>query len=98
MPRLIRTIPIMSRISQRLTWRPGVNQRASRGFIRRGAKSAQSLAQLFLNSFGAHFVTSFGPFPFHSNRAYNPDRTSGDTGDPVHGACSIGTKEVVSEW
>src|SRR6266576_1348611 len=58
MPRLTRTIPTIRRTSQRLTWRPGVNQRTTRGFIRKGATGAPSLAQHFLNSFPARFVTS----------------------------------------
>src|SRR5881392_2651006 len=58
----MRTIPTMRRTSQRLTWRPGVNQRTTRGFIRKGATGAPSLAQHFLNSFGTHFVTSIGPY------------------------------------
>src|SRR5207249_7594633 len=44
------TIPKIRRTSHRLTWRPGVNQRTTRGFIRKGATGAPSLAQDFLNS------------------------------------------------
>src|SRR5438552_8903367 len=58
----MRTIPTMRRTSQRLTWRPGVNQRTTRGFIRKGATGAPSLAQHFLNSFQADFVTSRRPY------------------------------------
>src|SRR5437764_14857193 len=86
-------MPTMSKPSQRLTWRPGVNQRTTRGFIRRGAKSAQSLAQHFYNHFLAGFVTSIGPFPCQSNRAYNPDRIRRVRRITVRGARN-GTKEV----
>src|SRR5438094_7474612 len=71
MPRLTRTIPTIRRTSQRLTWRPGVNQRTTRGFIRKGATGAPSVAQHFLNSFPARFVTSIGPYAGPRKRAYN---------------------------
>src|SRR5947208_5150262 len=74
MPRLTRTIPTIRRTSQRLTWRPGVNQRTTRGFIRKGATGAPSLAQHFLNSFPARFVTSIGPYAAPRKRAYNRPR------------------------
>src|SRR5438105_6361927 len=68
------TMPRIRRTSQRLTWRPGVNQRTTRGFIRKGATGAPSLAQHFLNSFPARFVTSIGPYPGPRKRAYNRRR------------------------
>src|SRR2546423_10568231 len=71
MPRLTRTIPTIRRTSQRLTWRPGVNQRTTRGFIRKGATGAPSLAQHFLNSFPARFVTSIGPYAGPRKLTYN---------------------------
>src|SRR2546428_5984511 len=70
----MRTIPTMRRTSQRLTWRPGVNQRTTRGFIRKGATGAPSLAQHFWNSFPARFVTSIGPYAGPRKRAYNRRR------------------------
>src|SRR6266851_4021677 len=68
------TMPRIRRPSHRLTWRPGVNQRTTRGFIRIGATGAPSLAQHFLNSISADFVTSIGPYPGRWKRAYNPLR------------------------
>src|ERR1700686_3022283 len=70
------TRPTVKRTSHRLTWRPGVNQRTTRGFIRMGATGAPSLAQHFLNSIAAHFVTSIGPYPGRRKRAYNPVRVA----------------------
>src|SRR6266550_2261558 len=68
MPRLTRTIPTIRRTSQRLTWRPGVNQRTTRGFIRKGATGAPSLAQHFSNSLSPCFVTSRRPYAGGRNR------------------------------
>src|SRR5438876_5250412 len=92
MPRLTRTIPTIRRTSQRLTWRPGVNQRTTRGFIRKGATGAPSLAQHFLNSFHADFVTSIGLYSGPRRRAYNRPRVLGSVLGPVHAASCQGKR------
>src|ERR1700737_771459 len=70
------TRPTVKRTSHRLTWRPGVNQRTTRGFIRMGGTGAPSLAQHFLNSISAHFSTTIWPHRAWRGGAYNPLRVS----------------------
>src|ERR1700737_1262985 len=79
----------MGRTSHRLTWRPGVNQRTTRGFIPKRATGAPSLAQHFLNSFQADLVTSIRPIACQRGRAYNPEQGPASTEfGPVHGGLS----------
>src|SRR5690349_17604943 len=85
-------MPTISRMSQRLTWRPGVNQRTTRGFIRKGATGAPSLAQHFLNSFPVHFVTAFCLYAARGKRHIIDSGFGRTTSNPVLAACSKGTK------
>src|SRR5260370_16846352 len=86
------TMPRIRRPSHCLTWRPGVNQRTTRGFIRIGATGAPSLAQHFLNSISADFVTSVGPYPGRWKRAYNPLRFREPYSDRVQPSLFEGNK------
>src|SRR5260370_27628208 len=86
------TMPRIRRPSHCLTWRPGVNQRTTRGFIRIGATGAPSLAQHFLNSISADFVTCIGSYPGRWKRAYNPLRVREPNSDRVQASLFEGNK------
>ncbi len=63
-----------------------------------GATGTPSLAQHFLNSLSAYFVTSIGPYPGRWKRAYNPLRFREPNSDRVQPSLFEGTKEVVCRW